>query len=162
MRDILLFPKFENENRIEEIRRECDRLYGVLKPHITLVFPFEDDITDEELIANVRKLVKDEKSFFVKFEGTSFSDDDYIFLDCVEGEKGIIHLHDLLYYNLFKKHLSDRIYKPHITLGQKENCKNEIKIHQLLDCFECKIDAIYIEKIGEHQESIILDKILLK
>ncbi len=68
-------------------------------------------------------------------------------------------MHDLLYSNLLKNHFSNRIYKPHITLGQKENCKNDIN---LSETFECKIDAIYIEKIGENGQSIILDKIRLK
>ena len=68
-------------------------------------------------------------------------------------------MHDLLYSNLLKNHFSIRIYKPHITLGQKENCKNDIN---LSETFECKIDAIYIEKIGENGQSIILDKIRLK
>lgn len=158
MRDILLFPKFQNENKIENIRKQCDCLYGIIRPHITVVFPFDDKISDKELVDSVRNLVKNKKGFFVKFEGISYSEDDYIFLNCVEGEENIIRLHDLLYGNLLNKHLSNRIYKPHITLGQKENCNEDII---LSDSFECKIDAIYIEKIGENDESIILDKIRL-
>jgi len=42
MRDILLFLKFQNENKIGSIRKRCDCLYGIIKPHITVVFPFDD------------------------------------------------------------------------------------------------------------------------
>ena len=37
-RDILLFPKFDNVKIIEDIRKDCDELYGVIHPHITIVF----------------------------------------------------------------------------------------------------------------------------
>lgn len=74
MRDILLFPKFENESVIEDIRKECDQLYGIIKPHITIVFPFDDNMSDEAFIQKARYIVKEEKKFFVKFEGVSYSD----------------------------------------------------------------------------------------
>lgn len=120
MRDILLFPKFENESVIEDIRKECDQLYGIIKPHITIVFPFDDNMSDEAFIQKARYIVKEEKKFFVKFEGVSYSDDDYIFLNCVEGKESIIRLHDLLYDNLLKEYLLDKTYIPHITIGQKK------------------------------------------
>ena len=54
-RDILLIPKFDNIDIINNIRKDCDELYDVIEPHITLVFPFINDISDEELVKKIRK-----------------------------------------------------------------------------------------------------------
>lgn len=35
-RDILIFPKFKNINKIQEIRNKYDRLANLIAPHITL------------------------------------------------------------------------------------------------------------------------------
>ncbi len=160
-RDILLFPNFTNMDVIEKIRKDCDQLYGVIQPHITIVFPFNDDMSDEELINNVRNYFSNIDKFYVKFSGVSYSDDNYIFLDCVEGKEEIIKLHDDLYKQYFNNHLSDREYVPHITIGQTYNCNDEQlnKINNLKDSFECYIDNVIIEKIGDNDESIIMDKI---
>ena len=120
-RDILLFPKFDNVKIIEDIRKDCDELYAVIQPHITIVFPFIDDISDEDLIKNVRNYFKDKTKFYVKFSGTSYSEDNYIFLNCVTGVENITKLHDDLYNKYFFNHLSDREYILHITIGQRHS-----------------------------------------
>jgi 2'-5' RNA ligase len=163
-RDILLFPKFDNVDILEKIRKECDELYGIIQPHITIVFPFIDDISDEDLIKNIEKYFESKTKFYVKFSGISYSEDDYIFLNCVEGENEIINLHDELYNKFFYNHLSDRQYIPHITIGQKYNSNEEQlrKIENMNDKFECYIDTVVVEKIGANEESIILKRIKLK
>ena len=62
-RDVLLFPKFDNMKIIEDIRKDCDELYGVIQSHITIVFPFIDDISDENLIKNVETILKIKLNF---------------------------------------------------------------------------------------------------
>jgi len=162
-RDILLFPKFNNIDIIEKIRKECDELYGIIGPHITIVFPFIDDISDEDLIKDVRNYFESKTKFFVKFSGISYSEDDYIFLNCIEGKNEIIKLHDELYNKYFSNHLSDRKYIPHITIGQIFNSNEEQLriIENMNEEFECYVDTVVIEKIGVNEESIILDKIIL-
>lgn len=160
-RDIILFPRFKNENKIQDIRKSCDELYNCINPHITIVFPFLDDISDIELINKVKEVVKNEKKFTIEFSGISYSDDDYIFLNCTKGNEEIIRLHDLIYNKVLKNHLSNRKYIPHITLGQIYNCTDYEKINNLTDVFKCEIDKIYVEKIGINQESIIIDEISL-
>lgn len=160
-RDIILFPKFKNEDKIQNIRKDCDDLYNCINPHITIAFPFLDNISDIELVEKVKDIVKNEKVFNIEFSGISYSADDYIFLNCIKGVEEIKRLHDLIYSKILKDHLSDRKYIPHITLGQTYNCPNYTKINNFDDIFECEIDTIYIEKIGINQESIIIDKICL-
>ena len=142
-RDMILFPKFNNEDRIQNIRKDCDDLYDCIDPHITIVFPFSDDISDIELVEKVKSIVMKEKTFRVKFSGISFSDDDYIFLNCIKGTEQIKRLHDLIYSKVLKSHLSNRKYIPHITLGQTYNCCDYAKVNNLDEIFECTIDAIY-------------------
>ena len=56
LRDILIFPKFDNIEKIQAVRKEKDRLYEKIMPHITLVFPFWDDISDNDLVMQLEDL----------------------------------------------------------------------------------------------------------
>lgn len=158
-RDILIFPKFKNINLIQDIRKKYDSLAELVPPHITLVFPFTDSITDELLVEKIRDCVKDIKPFEIKFKGVSLTKDNYIFLNCITGNKEILNLHDKLYSQVLPSHLNTSIkYIPHITLGKANN------IDFLEDFnyeFKDIIDEIIIEKIGKNDESIIIDKINL-
>lgn len=49
-RDILIFLKFENIDLIQDIRNKFDPLANIIAPHITLAFPFLDNMSNEELI----------------------------------------------------------------------------------------------------------------
>ena len=48
-RTIMIFPDFEQMEIIESIREKYDLLYQLVKPHITVVFPFDMDVSNEEL-----------------------------------------------------------------------------------------------------------------
>ena len=58
-RDILIFPKLDNINLLQNIRKIYDRLNTLVPPHITLVFPFTDNISNENLYIKLKKLIKD-------------------------------------------------------------------------------------------------------
>ena len=45
-RTIMIFPQFSNQRIIDEIREKYDPLHNLVKPHITLMFPFENDISN--------------------------------------------------------------------------------------------------------------------
>ena len=159
-RDILIFPKFKNLNLIQDIRKKYDRLANLVPPHITLVFPFTDIISTEELSKKIQETLKDFTKFNITFKGVTMSNDNYIFLNCLEGYDEIISLHDMLYKNVLPKYLNKKIkYTPHITLGQSDT------LGYLRDFnfeFKCEVDELVIEGIGENEESIILDTIKLK
>ena len=91
-RDILIFPKFDNMDKLQEIRQKYDRLADKVCPHITLAFPFSDSISDEELTYKLSDLLSTWSPFKVEFRGVSLSDDGYIFLDYVKGFEEIIKL----------------------------------------------------------------------
>lgn len=159
MRDILIFPKFDNIDKIDEIRSKYDKLYGKIDPHITLVFPFDDEISNEELINKINNIIKDTNKFVVSFYGITESDDDYIYLNCLVGFDEIIKLHDKLYDKILKKHLrSDIKYIPHITIGQSNNIDNIIFNY----IFRTTIDKIVLEEFGDDEVSHVVFEFNLK
>lgn len=160
-RDILIFPEFNNIDLIENIRKKYDPLYSLVKPHITLAFPFSDEMTNEYLISNLTHLTKILKPFEVAFKGFSISQDKYIFLNQILGNEKIIRLHNLIYSNILPTHLNPQIeYIPHITLGRLDKANNfsEEFPHE----FKTTINKISIEQIEENEESIIIKDIYLK
>ena len=48
-RTIMIFPDFENMEIIDSIRGKYDPLAKLVRPHITLVFPFENEMSNEEI-----------------------------------------------------------------------------------------------------------------
>ena len=48
-RTIMIFPEFDNIDVINDIRKKYDPLVDLVLPHITLVFPFDSELTNEEL-----------------------------------------------------------------------------------------------------------------
>lgn len=158
-RDILIFPKFSNIDLIQNIRDKYDPLANLVAPHITLAFPFSDNISDDDLIKKLSHLLINYTPFNITFKGISLSDDNYIFLICIDGNNEIINLHDEIYKQILPTHLNKSIkYVPHITLGKSNN----IKEFTLFDVeFKTIVDQISIELIGKNEESIILKNIRL-
>ena len=83
----------------------------------------------------------------------------YIYLDIIHGIEEIKNIHNKLYKDILKTD-KGKNYKfiPHITLGTIDKIKNDIFIEE----FETIIDKVYIESIGENEESIIEFEIKLK
>ena len=158
-RDILIFPKFDNMDVINNIRKKYDRLANLVAPHITLAFPFKDEISNEELINQLSSLLENYSPFEVTFKGVSLTNDNYILLNCIKGYKKILKLHNEIYEKLIPTHFKKSIpYIPHITLGQADNL-NDFK--NFNEEFATLIDEISIEFIGENEESIIISNIKL-
>lgn len=158
-RDILIFPKFKNLDKIQKIRNKYDNLSNLVPPHITLVFPFSDKISNDELSNKLTTLLNNISPFNITFQGISLSNDNYIFLNCINGNDTIIKLHDTIYSEILPSHIKNSIqYIPHITLGKSNNKSN---LPKLTEKFETLIDSISIELIGENEESIIIKTINL-
>ena len=158
-RDILIFPKFNNIDKIQEIRNKYDKLANLIPLHITLAFPFFDKISNEELIDKLSYLLKNFFPFDIIFSGLSLSDDNYIFLNCIKGRENLIYLHDEIYKKILSSHFNDSItYVPHITLGQASSID---ELNGFNYTFSTFVDEISIELIGENDESIIIKNIEL-
>lgn len=123
-RCIVIFPGFEEERGIEGIRRRYDPLFGVVKPHITLVFPFESEWTKGELHAHISSALSSFRPFPVRMGGVSAHrqpDGNDLFLDVLEGGESIRQISRRLYEGALAKYRSARYnasYIPHMTLGR--------------------------------------------
>lgn len=155
-RDILIIPNFEDIEEIQEIRKKYDELYKIIPPHITLAFPFKDEISNEDLKIKLKELLKDVKPFKVRCKEISLEEDKkvetfYIFLNISEGKEIIKDINKKIYTEILNKPIIKN-YKPHITLG---NTNNPNEIIELDKEFETVVDTIIVERIGENEESII-------
>ena len=61
----------DNIDIIDEIREKYDPLSELVRPHITIVFPFEMDITNEELSIIIENRFKNIESFVIEMQGFS-------------------------------------------------------------------------------------------
>ncbi|WP_242863234.1 2'-5' RNA ligase family protein [Caloranaerobacter ferrireducens] len=159
-RSIIIFPKFRNLEKIEEIRKKYDPLYNCIKPHITVVFPFESNIKTEELEKHVKQALKGIKPFKIRLKGITGTTDNYLFLNIKEGNDKIIEIHDKLYTGILEKFLYRKItYIPHITVGKVEDVEEfEIVLEEtekIQDTFETVVEEICVELIDENDKSNI-------
>ena len=159
----MIFPEFDNMNIIDEIRDKYDPLAKLVRPHITLVFPFEMDITNDELSLIMEKRLSEIESFEIDMQGFSKCEDgfgNYLFLNVVNGTEIITHLHDLLYSNEFSEFDLGMQYVPHMTVGKLKTTEelneayDSVKENKTL--FRSMITKISVEMIGKNEESIIV------
>lgn len=163
IRTIMIFPEFENINVINNIRRKYDPLADLVLPHITLVFPFEGGLTDAELKLHLKECLSGIKPFQIELEGFSKHESKYgncLFLNVVQGIGDIINIHDRLYSNKLKEFDAGYEYVPHMTVGKVSS--SELLDEAFDDVVRCNekfstvIKKIWVEMIGEHEESIII------
>ncbi len=156
-RDILIFPQFTNIEKIENIRKQYDELYKILPPHITLAFPFESSMSNDELKDRLMQVLKSVEPFEIVMSGVSLHKDEniktnYIFLNVVSGVKEIKILHNEIYEKVLNQKMSFE-YIPHITLGTTENDQIEFEMN---DEFKTIVTKVSVEEIGENEKSNVL------
>lgn len=162
-RTIMIFPEFKNIDVINNIRKKYDPLADLVLPHITLVFPFDSEITNEELSLYLKECLSDIHQFEVQLEGFSKQEDkygNYLFLNVVQGMGIIKNIHDMLYKDKLKQFDLGYEYIPHMTVGKLSSAELLDKafddVSKCKDKFSTVIKKISVEMIGEHEESIII------
>ena len=133
-RDILIIHKFTNVDKIQKIRKKYDELYEIIMPHITLAFPFQKDISNEQLKEQLFNITKNIKPFKIKCKGITIKEDKrinkyYIFLNIVEGKDLISKINEKIYQNILNDiDMRKYNYEPHITLGNTNNFDEKIEL----------------------------------
>ncbi|MGG7142958.1 2'-5' RNA ligase family protein [Clostridium nigeriense] len=162
-RTIMIFPEFENINIINDIRRKYDPLVDLVSPHITLVFPFESDLSNEELNLYIKECLSDIHPFKIELEGFSKQKDrygNYLFLNVVQGMNIIKEIHDTLYKDKLREVDLGYDYIPHMTVGKLSSIELLNKafddVNRCNDKFSTIVRKISVEMISEHEESIIV------
>ncbi len=159
-RAIILFPSFDNMNSIKRIREKYDPLANYIAPHITIVFPFDSEISTDDLRVHFNKALKGVKKFYVQLNGfTGDFRDGYLFLNVKKGNDNIIELHDKLYSETLESFLFKKVtYCPHLTVGRLQQPVEFDKVMDELACygesFETVIDKIYVENIEATERSM--------
>lgn len=163
IRTIMIFPEFKNINIINNIRKKYDPLADLVLPHITLVFPFKSDLTNEELSIHLKECLMDIKQFTLKLKGFSKQENkygNYLFLNVKSDIDIIKTIHNKLYTDKLKHFNPGNDYIPHMTVGKLSSTELLNKaFDDVSNCneeFTTVVKKISVEMIGEHEESIII------
>ena len=162
-RTIMIFPEFDNMPVIDGIREQFDPLAHAVRPHITLVFPFDSPLSNEELGQILRNRLASVRPFPLRLGGFSKHVDRYgctLFLDVLQGGEALRRINRLLYDHEFKEFDNGFPYIPHITVGKLPTeallDRAYESIRSLPDRFETTVRKISVEEIGPNEESIIV------
>lgn len=159
-RALHIFPAFSADSGVQAFRARHDPLALCIPPHITLLFPFEDEVGDEELVRHIEGAVQRLGSFAIGFAAPVVVDDRLIWLPVRDGEGAVAELHARLYGGIMKKHLRPEIpYRPHVTLGvaKKNNAAELLKEAQRISlATEYRVESLILEKIGADRQSDVV------
>lgn len=163
IRTIMIVPEFENMEIIDRIREKYDPLAQLVRPHITLVFPFENQMSNSEIAEVLERRLKNIKPFHLVMKGICRQSDrfgHYLFLEMIEGTIEIYFIHQNFYDNEFKEYDLGMTYKPHMTIGKLATAellnKAYEEIKNMNEIFKTVVNKISVEMIGENDESIIV------
>ena len=153
-RSIIIFPQFgKDTDLIQNIRHKYDPLANKIKPHITLVFPFESEIPSDTLQQHIKTQLDEFKPFSLSCQGISHEKDNYLFLNLIQGQEQIIKIHDLLYLGILNQFLSKKHqYRPHLTVGHLEDRSETNATMKKLESFDYK----FVTQVNEITTEIIL------
>lgn len=162
-RDILIMADFPNIDKIKDIQKNYYDIADKIEPHIAVAFPFDSEISDEELYNKLSEVLSKYKPFKIVCHGVSTpkGESNYRYLNIVENKNIIKDISNDIYRSIIPEHLEYRDkynYDPHISLANKP-LDEEIELD---DTFEMIVDSLYVERIGENDESIKLYDIKLK
>lgn len=159
-RAVVIFPKCEDIKPINDMRKQYDPLAMFIPPHITLVFPFENDDTNEEIDQKLQRSLGVQSPFKVELCGISKNVDaygNYLFLNVIQGNQAIEALHKALYKGFFSEDKSVPNYIPHITVGKLPSvCELEAAYEACVcsDAFLFTVDTVSVVKIKERENRI--------
>lgn len=163
VRTILVFPEFSNRAVIDELRNQYDPLVHLIRPHITLVFPFESTISNETLAGILRRTLADVHPFPIRVQGVRKQSNIFgntLMLDVTLGKEILQRIHDAFYRHEFQEFDAGIPYAPHITVGNFKTTEELEDAYQsvrtLSEFFETTIDRVSVEMIGTNDESIII------
>lgn len=114
------FPSFRGIDRVEAFRRRHDPAAGLIRAHLSLVFPFATALTQLQIETHVRRVVSRWPPIPVSFRAVRLHANEFVFLMASRGASSIVELHDRLYTRSLAAHLRPEFsYEPHITLARQ-------------------------------------------
>jgi 2'-5' RNA ligase len=171
-RCMMIFPQFENMRVIDGIRQQYDPLAEHVKPHITLVFPFQSDISASELKDHLIDKLGDFHSFSLRMKGITAVQafGNYLFLNLQEGAEEIIRIHQALYTGLLEPYYPPWLkrggFYPHMTVGrlaEEEAFRKAAEaVKGVAETFDTLVKKSSVEIIDENKDSILELELPLK
>jgi 2'-5' RNA ligase len=104
--------------QIEQFRQTWDPLCRSVSAHITLVFPVEQPVPEEELAAAFEDLFSTSPPFTVTASTVRPWQNEYLFLVVEQGAERVRLLHETLYGGPFSAVPRPVTFLPHMTLGR--------------------------------------------
>jgi 2'-5' RNA ligase len=121
-RAIVAFPRVETPDawaRVLGFRDRHDPLARSIPAHVTLVFPFEDPLSDEALEGHARDAVRGLAPIRLALRGVTAHEGEYLFLGVKQGNDAVVALRDALHRGVLTPHRSRlHTFVPHVTIGR--------------------------------------------
>lgn len=165
-RSIVIFPEFKESSELRWLREIYDPLEQVLNPHITLIHPFDSDVSDSEIIEHISKVISSWNSFNILTGPLYPTEQHNLFLLLSKGNENVLKLHTQL-NTVPLIDLGARVpYIPHITIGRfnKENNLNMAvdALHDFQNKFEATVKKICFNRIiGHNGDSEVIREFVL-
>jgi len=161
---LVYFPAITT-TQINQLRKEYDPQVNLIDPHITLVFPIEEALDDEQrLIDHIANVLTAWKPFCIHLQGLAQSSDNYLYLTLQEGNTEVVKLHDEMYTAMLADYIRDDIlFIPHVTLGvfHRDGHRYTQALEQakkLNFSYHCVLDRLHLLKFADHHSPISLSK----
>ncbi|MBO6558825.1 MAG: 2'-5' RNA ligase family protein [Pseudomonadales bacterium] len=150
---------------IQSFRELYDPLGRLVEPHITVVFPFESNVSDDELRAHVREQVIAESGFAASLEQQPMRHDGYIYFPILDGAQQIRTIHDRLYTGVLQPLLLEIPYVPHVTVARTTDAEEKQLLRESSSLeFDNKfrISKLKIERVLHDDRGQLIYQILFR
>jgi 2'-5' RNA ligase len=158
-RALVVFPQADQFDVVERMRRRYDPNSRLIAAHVTIVFPFEDAMSDAELRSHVLEATAGLEPFKVRFGGIDVMDD-YIFLNPTTGGDRLIALHNRLYTGSVLRHRSrTQAYHPHVTIGRVADPTARAEAVEIMRSgiadFDAEVSAVCVFRLTSAEQGTI-------
>jgi len=121
-RVLVVFPRIATctaWSQVLSFRDRFDPLARRVPPHLTLVHPFTDTLSDSALEDHVRSVATTLSIFPIKLEGVTLHEGEYVFLNVARGGEDLVNARNKLYQGILALHCNrDNKFIPHMTIGR--------------------------------------------
>ena len=117
MKCIFLLPS-NLDPLIQEFRSKHDPQSKLVPPHVTVVFPFDIELSDGELTGRCQSAIKGVNRIEAKLGPISIEPNGYVFFLLEKGGQEVAEIHKQLYSGPLEDQFIGTSFKPHITIAR--------------------------------------------
>jgi 2'-5' RNA ligase len=155
MKCIFLLPS-NLDPLIQEFRLKHDPQSLLVPPHVTVVFPFDIELNDDELTRRCQSAIEGVNPIEAKLGPISIESNGYVCFLLDQGGPEIAEIHNQLYSGPLKDQFIGTSFKPHITIARFDD-RNRLEVTRAADLLKPNrgfvIDQIVVEEIEDNGKS---------